>query len=82
LGRPRPGAVYVRHGSYPKIRLKPNAAQGGYPMFETMSIPIGMIFILAGLGLAVLLGLALYKDKPGEAHHKKRGVGAQVRKTA
>jgi hypothetical protein len=51
-------------------------------MFEAMSIPIGIIFILAGLGLAVLLGLTLYKDKPGEAHHKKRGVGAQVRKTA
>jgi hypothetical protein len=51
-------------------------------MFETMSIPIGIIFVLAGLGLAVLLGLTLYKDKPGEAQYKKRGVGAQVRKTA
>jgi hypothetical protein len=83
MGRPRPAAAYVRHGSVPEIRrLKPNAAQGKLPMFETMSIPVGILFGLAGFALAVLLGLTLYKDKTGEAHHKNRGIGVQERKTA
>ena len=51
-------------------------------MFETMSIPVGIIFGLAGFALAVLLGMTLYKDKPSEAQHKKPVVGAQERKTA
>ena len=51
-------------------------------MFETMNIPVGIIFILAGLGLAVLLGLTLYKDKPNEAQQKLPVAGAQERKTA
>jgi hypothetical protein len=51
-------------------------------MFESMNIAIGLLFGLAGLGVAVLLGLTLYKDKPREAPHRQRGVGAPVRKTA
>jgi hypothetical protein len=51
-------------------------------MIESMSIPFGIIFGLVGFGLAVLLGMFLYKDKPSEAQHKKPVVGAQARKTA
>jgi hypothetical protein len=51
-------------------------------MFETTSIPVGIIFGLVGCGLAVLLGMTLYKDKPSEAQHKNPVVGAQERKTA
>jgi len=51
-------------------------------MFATMSIPFGILFGLVGFGLAVLLGMTLYKDKPSEAQHKKPVVGAQERKTA
>ncbi|HEX5681482.1 MAG TPA: hypothetical protein VFX82_11675, partial [Desulfobacterales bacterium] len=63
-------------------RLTPDAAQGRHSMFETMSIPVGIIFGLAGFALAVLLGMTLYKDKPSDAQHKKPVVGAQERKTA
>jgi hypothetical protein len=83
MDRPRVAAAYVRHGSVPEIRrLTPTAAQGRHFMFETMSIPVGIIFGLAGFALAVLLGMTLYKDKPSEAQHKKPVVGAQERKTA
>jgi hypothetical protein len=51
-------------------------------MFETTNILVGIIFILAGFGLAVVLGLTLYKDKPDEAQQKHPVVGAQVRETA
>jgi hypothetical protein len=51
-------------------------------MFESMNIAIGILVGLAGLGLAVLLGLTLYKDKPREAHLRQRGVDAPVPKTA
>lgn len=51
-------------------------------MFESMNIAIGLLFGVAGLGVAVLLGLTLYKDKPREAHSRHREVGAPIRKTA
>ena len=51
-------------------------------MFESMSIPFGIIFGLAGIALAVLLGMTLYKDKPSEAQQKLPVVGVQERKTA
>jgi len=51
-------------------------------MFESMSIPFGIIFGLVGFGLAVLLGMTLYKDTPSQAQHKKPVVGAQERNTA
>jgi hypothetical protein len=51
-------------------------------MFETMTIPVGIIFGLTGFALAVLLGMTLYKDTPSEAQRKKPVVGAQERKTA
>ena len=37
----------------------------------TMSPIFGIFFILAGLALAVLLGLVLYKDKKQESESKK-----------
>jgi len=51
-------------------------------MFETMSIPVGIIFGRTGFALAVLLGMTLYKDKPSQAQQKLPVVGAQERKTA
>ena len=51
-------------------------------MFETMSIPVGIIFGLAGFALAVLLGMTLYKDKPSQAQPKLPVVGSQKCKTA
>ena len=45
-------------------------------MIESMSIPFGIIFGLVGFGLAVLLGMFLYKDKPSEAQHKKEAIKA------
>jgi hypothetical protein len=73
----------VRHGSDPEIRrLNPNAAQGRYRMFESMSVALGIIFGLAGFALAVLLGLTLYKDKTGEVHHTKPVVDAPEHETA
>jgi hypothetical protein len=83
MGSPRPAAAYVHHGSVPEIRrLKPSAAQERHPMFESMSIPVGIIFGLTGFALAILLGMTLYKDRPSEAQHKMPVVGAQERKTA
>ena len=51
-------------------------------MFETISIPVGIIFGLTGFALAVLLGMTLYKDKPSQAQQKLQVVDAQERKTA
>ncbi len=51
-------------------------------MFESMSVAFGILFGLAGFALAVLLGLTLYKDKSGEAHHAKPVVEAPEHETA
>ena len=51
-------------------------------MFESMNIAVGILLGLAGLGVAVLLGLTLYKDKPRGAQSRHREVGAPIRKTA
>jgi hypothetical protein len=47
-----------------------------------MSIFIGIICGLAGLGLAVMMGIVLYRDKPGTVDQKNSVIGAQERKTA
>ena len=39
-------------------------------MFDTMSIPFAVLFGLAGLALAVLLGVVLYKGDAKKAAEK------------
>jgi len=51
-------------------------------MFESMSVAFGIIFGLAGFALAVFLGITLYKDKTGEAHHAQPVAVAPERETA
>jgi len=51
-------------------------------MFESMSRNIGIIGGLTVLGLAVLLRIVRYGDKPGAVDQKNSLIGALERKTA
>ena len=45
--------------------------------FQTMSPIFGVLFALAGLALAVLLGLVLYKDKNQEVASTRKSLKIQ-----
>jgi hypothetical protein len=45
--------------------------------FPTMSPIFGIIFVLAGLALAVMLGLKLYPDKKTKASSSEKSYGYQ-----
>jgi hypothetical protein len=46
-------------------------------MLETMGIPLAILFTLAGLALAVLLGIVLYKNDPKEARERGASLTLQ-----
>jgi hypothetical protein len=51
--------LYLHYGGDPEIRRITTAStQGGL----SMSILFGIVFLLGGLGLAVFLGIVLYRD--------------------
>jgi hypothetical protein len=71
-------AFHVYHGSVPKIRrmTTTQAKKEGVDMnsFATMSPIFGVFFALAGLALAVILGLVLYPNKKQKTASSKQSL--------
>ena len=66
---------HLLHGRHPKIRRVSRQPLAKKREEVPMTIALGIVIMLAGLALAVMLGIVLYRDPRKEAQTARTTVG-------